>query len=320
MKKGEKFNYLFVAVLILLVFISYKIISPYLVAIISAFILAYLIKPVYVLLNKKFNKTVSAFISIFLLILVLAIPVYFGIKNLSLELYGLISSTSLDSFLVKISSLSILSNFDLVSFSDKILSFLSSFISSILVYLPSLVLNIVVTFLGTFYILINWDKLSTHLEKFLPFKNKNDKIKEIKKKTDSLIYGLLFVGIIEGIVALIGFYISGVNSYVFASALIFLSALIPGVGPALIWVPLVIYNLFLGNFATVIGVLITGCVISYGIDTFFSIKFLGSRSKINPFVMFIGILGGISLFGIFGFVIGPLILIYTLELLEEFFD
>jgi len=44
---------------------------------------------------------------------------------------------------------------------------------------------------------------------------------------------------------------------------------------------------------------------------------MGEKAKINPLIMLVGIIGGISIFGVFGFIIGPLILTYTLKLINE---
>ena len=103
--------------------------------------------------------------------------------------------------------------------------------------------------------------------------------------------------------------------------LLFLSfflAFIPGLGSAIVWVPLAIYYLFFENWFTFIGVVVTGVILSVFVDTILRTKLLGKKSNINPYIMLIGILGGISLFGIFGFIIGPLILIYSLKIIREY--
>ena len=99
--------------------------------------------------------------------------------------------------------------------------------------------------------------------------------------------------------------------------IIFFLAFIPGLGPTIVWAPMAIYYLIVKDYSTMIGVIITGLVLSSFIDTIFRSKILGKRTNLNPFIMLIGILGGIAVFGIFGFIVGPIILIYTIKLLEE---
>lgn len=313
-----KNNYFIIGALVLLLFLSYKIISPYLIAIINAFILAYLIKPLYSLINKKFNKSISAIASILIMGITILLPAYFIIKKIATETNKIILNTDISQIISQLSSIKILENVDLVSIFNHGINYLLSSIGSIISYLPSMILSLIITLLGIFYILTNWEKLTAHLEKFLPVKNKKQKMKEIKEKTNAIIYGLLLIGIIEGLFSLVGFYLVGVDNYFIPAILIFFSALIPGVGAGLIWIPLAIYTLITGDMQTFIGIVIVGAITSYVIDLYLGTKILGNKAKVNPFVMFVGILGGISVFGIFGFIIGPLILVYTIELVEHF--
>ena len=64
-------------------------------------------------------------------------------------------------------------------------------------------------------------------------------------------------------------------------------------------------------------VLITGIILST--DTLLRPKIIGSVSKINPFVMLLGVFGGIALFGILGFIIGPIVLFFSLRLIKDSF-
>ena len=122
------------------------------------------------------------------------------------------------------------------------------------------------------------------------------------------------------IVAIAGFYFGGVEYYFIFSGLMFLLAFVPALGPALIWVPLGAYYALSGDWATFTGVLITGLVSSIYIDTILRAEILGKKSKINSFIMLIGIMGGIPVFGIFGFIVGPLILAYALRITKEIID
>jgi len=85
-------------------------------------------------------------------------------------------------------------------------------------------------------------------------------------------------------------------------------AFIPILGPAIVWVPLVLIKLALGDYTTAIGVIVIGVIISVGVDYLLRIKIMRDKTEINPIIMLIGILGGIKLFGLIGVIIGPLIL------------
>lgn len=312
-------KYFLFAIIFILIFLSFKIIQPYLIILISAFILSYLVRPLYLKLTPKLNSTFSAIICILLLLLVILLPLGAIIGGVSNQAYNSVSNENLISFFNKVSQLPLLDNFN-IDFGELVQKgalLIVSLLSSAVSYIPSLIISLIVLLFGIFYMLIGWDDLSYELRHYLPFQNKDKISKEIDTATKGIIYGSFFVAIIEFMVAGLGFYISGVNLYLLLPSLIFFLAFIPGLGPTIVWVPLAIYYFFVKDWYTLIGVIVTGIILSLYIDIILRTKILGGKSKINPFIMLVGILGGISLFGIFGFIIGPLILIYTLKILRE---
>ena len=78
-----------------------------------------------------------------------------------------------------------------------------------------------------------------------------------------------------------------------------------------------LYYFSIGQYATAGGVLILGLILWIGIEFYFYTKFVGGRSHIHPFILLIGVLGGIGVFGIFGFIIGPLVLVNSIKIIEE---
>ncbi len=310
---------LLLALIFLLVLLSFKILQPYLIVILSSFILAYLVKPLYKRISPKFGNSFSAIICIFLLFVAIVLPLGAIIGGVSNQAYELVNQKNVVEFFSNISNLPIIEklNIDLSEIIKSGTSFVISLLSSFLSYLPSLIISILILFFGIYYILTGWDEIIIKLKGFLPFKNKEKTTKEIDSATKGIIYGSFLIALIQFAVSAIGFYLSGVKAFLLLPALIFFLAFIPSLGPTIVWVPLAIYYLLTQNWGTFIGVLITGVILSIYADTILRSKILGGKSDINPFVMLVGILGGISLFGIFGFVIGPLVLVYTLKILEE---
>ncbi len=316
--KKDFSRYLFFAIIFFLIFLSYQILKPYLIILISAFILAYLLKPVYKSLSNKIGENLSALTCILIVFLVVLIPLSAVIGGLTNQIYVFLNSNG--DFLNNISfSFKNIEKFGISL--DKILQqgaeFTASLLTSAVFYIPSLVISAIILLFGIYYILIEWDLIARELRKYIIFKNKEKFVKELGNATKGIIYGSLLIAIIEFAVASAGFYISGVKFYFLLPSVIFFLAFIPGLGPTIVWVPMALYYLFVKEWLIFSGVLITGIILSVYIDTILRTKILGGKSKINPLVMLVGILGGISLFGIFGFVIGPLILVYTLRILKE---
>lgn len=320
-KEEELKKYFLFAVVFLLLFLSFKIIQPYLIIILSAFILAYLVLPLYNKLNKKLSARLSAVICVLLILAAVLLPLAGIVGGIINQASLIAENESLDSFVNQIEKFPLFSKFNinLDSLFEKITGLIVSLMSSALSYLPSLIVSLIVLIFGVYYILIGYDSLSKELKDYLPFEEKNKIAEEIDKSTRGIIYGSLLVAIIQFLVAAIGFYISGVDPYLFLSLLVFFLAFLPGFGPAVVWIPLAIYYGFVRNWFALVGVCITGVILSVYLDTILRTKILGEKSNINPFIMLIGILGGISVFGVFGFVIGPLILIYSVKILREYF-
>ena len=307
-------KYIFWATIAVLVLVSYFIIRSFIIPLISAFVLAYLCKPVYdKLVKNKFPKPFSAILCLILITIIIILPFSAILGGIANQTSSLLNRSTIS----EISSLPILKNIDLETLTDQLSSLIISLASTALTYIPSIVISLLIILFGVYYMLINWETLSTNLKKYLPFKDKDKVSKEISQLTNSLIYGTIFIAAIEFVLAILGFWISGVNAFLLLPALIFFLAFIPGLGPTIVWVPMAIYYLIVKDYSTMIGVIITGLVLSSFIDTIFRSKILGKRTNLNPFIMLIGILGGIAVFGIFGFIVGPIILIYTMKLLEE---
>ncbi len=320
MRKEDKkklSKYIFWIIILFLVVLSFYILKPYLIPLISAFILSYLSLPLYKKLSKRISPSLSATICIILVIIIFIIPLGTIAGGITKQASSALNEQSFSSISDKISSFPLTKNIDLNTLTEKSLGLITSLIQTALSYIPTLVISLLVIFFGMFYILTGWDKLTKNLKNYLPFDDKEQISIEISNITKSLVYGTILIGIIEFIIAAIGFWISGVSSYLVLSAIVFFFAFIPGLGPTIVWVPMVVYYIFTKDYPTLIGVIITGLVLSGPIDTFLRAKILGGKTNLNPVLMLVGIMGGISLFGIFGFIIGPLVLIYTMKLIEE---
>lgn len=313
------FFWLFVA---LLLFLSYLMLKPYLATLVSAFILSFLVRPVYNYLEGKIGKSASALVCILLVICLVVLPFSFVVGGIINQAKGYAETNSLKDFANFFFSLPLVENlgieFESLDFIIKqSLGFLVSLLQPLLSHIISFFIALFILFIGMYYILVDWDLLGAKLKHYIPFKEKEIISREISEVTKNIVYGTFLVGLIEFAVAGAGFFIFGVDAYLLLSSIIFFSAFIPGIGPGIIWVPTVIFYLMSGNIGTAIGVLIVGLIISVGIDTLLRGKIVGKKTKINSFVMLLGIFGGVAVFGLFGFIIGPLILVYTLRLLEE---
>ncbi len=319
MEKEMK-RYFAVGILAFLIFLSYKIISPFIIVLISSFILAYLAKPIYDKLRQKINYKISALLCVFITLLIILIPLVAIVSGIINQAKKAVLDQGFQIFVRNV--LEIINLESLASYLPVLLDFITdglvSLLSAVLAYLPSLFLTVIILIIAMYYFLIGWDDIVKELKNYLPSKNKNKTAKEISETTRAIVYGMLLVALIQFAVSAIGFYLIGISLYLLLPSLIFFLAFIPSIGPAFVWVPLAFYYVILGDWRIAIPLIIFGFVLSYFFDAFLRAKIVGKKANVNPLLMLIGILGGIYVFGIFGFIIGPLILIYTFKFLKEF--
>ncbi|MFW5846986.1 MAG: AI-2E family transporter [Nanoarchaeota archaeon] len=323
-KKSEKENrkkYFIWTLTALLILVSYFLIKPYIVPIISGFVLAYISLPIYNLLNKKISPMESALLCILVILIVVLIPLSGIVTGITQQATNFLKDTNL-SQISEISNFPIIKNLnlDFQEITNKGVQIMINLLTQTAKKLPSIILSLFIILVSIYYILINWKPLSKNLKKYLPFEDKNKVASELSLATKQIIYGNLLISLIGFIVSAAGFYLLGINNFLFYSAIIGISLFFPIVGPVLIWLPLAIYYILIENYPIAIGIFILGLILSNIVDNLLRMKILGSKANINPLIMLIGILGGVSMFGIFGFIIGPLILVYTIKLLQEILE
>jgi predicted PurR-regulated permease PerM len=128
--------------------------------------------------------------------------------------------------------------------------------------------------------------------------------------------GTLFIALIQGLLAGVGFWIFGLPQPALWGTLTIITALVPVVGTALIWLPASIYLFSTGVTGMALGLFLWGAILVGSIDNFLRPKLIERYMKVHPFFILISVLGGLSLFGPLGFLLGPLVLSLILALLE----
>jgi predicted PurR-regulated permease PerM len=132
----------------------------------------------------------------------------------------------------------------------------------------------------------------------------------------SLIVGNGLCGIIQGILGGFGFAIFGLHSPFLLGTVIAFMAFLPVIGASVVFIPAGIILIVQGKFWLGIGYLIYNVLYSSIIEYVIKPRLIGKRMQMNSFFVFIGIIGGIKLFGMIGIVYGPLIITIFLTLAE----
>lgn len=318
-----------VGILLALLIISFFVIRPFILAVLSGMVLAYFLMKPYKMLNKVIKKpAISAVIVCLVVILLMAVAVYFIAQITIKEAFNLYLNIQKADIYTFINNL--LSNFfqspDLsrqitVTIQQGITSLTSSFmnqVGALLINAPTIILEFFVAFFTAYYFLKEGHRVKDYLLEILPFgPTINEKlIKRSQEVTYATIYGQVVVGIIQGATAGIGFYIFGAPSPLFFGLIAILFSIIPHVGPAFVWVPVSLFMIAMGNTTMGLLLLLFGIIVVSWVDNVIRPYIVARKGKINSLIALIGILGGLVVMGPIGIVVGPLVLEYLLIFIE----
>ena len=207
-------------------------------------------------------------------------------------------------------------NFNFDALLGEGITWLSHRIGGIFANTASAVLSLLVGLIALYYFIKDGARFAQAVVALSPLDDAYDR--EIQHKlrlaVRSVITGTLFIALIQATMVGVGFWIFGVPNPVLWGTVGLFSALIPGVGTALVIAPAVLYLFFVGSFGASIGLLIWGVLAVGLIDNFLGPKLLGRGTAIHPLFILLSVLGGLSVFGATGFLLGPLVLSLLLVL------
>lgn len=317
--------------------IVFLIFQPFLTAIMAAAILSALLKRPYNFFERLFrgHRSMSALLTTLLAILVFVTPLFI-VTSLALNevnsLYSKVGDEgNLQSLLNKTFEvveskpfLSVLVNKETFS-EEKLLSDIRKFSSNAFVFVQAayqsisgFVLWIFILFFTLFYFLIDGKRALRYLMDISPLKNEHDKllIRRFVSISRATLKGNLVVGILQGLLGGVSFAIAGVPSPAIWGIIMVFFSIIPMVGTGIIWLPAGLILLLLGNVWQGIFVLAFGGLVISSIDNILRPKLVGKDTQMHPLLIFFATLGGIYLFGLPGFVMGPILVSLFMALSE----
>jgi predicted PurR-regulated permease PerM len=192
--------------------------------------------------------------------------------------------------------------------------------------------NLFVMLFTMFYFFVDGEKILKRLRYLSPVRNEYqniilDRFLLISRAT---IVGTMLIGFIQGSFGAITLLVFGIKSWLLWGFIMIILAIIPMAGTWIVLIPAGIIQFFLGNVWQGIGIILTSVIVVSNIDNLIRPRIVGHGAKMHDLLIFFSTLGGLSLFGVTGFIVGPIIAsffitmvdIYELEFQtnQEFFD
>lgn len=166
-----------------------------------------------------------------------------------------------------------------------------------------------------FFLLRDGGRLKSELRPVSPFSEQQEGLvfEHLESTIKGALQAVIVVPVVQGVLAGIGFMLFGVPSpFVWGTAVI-LAATVPIAGSPLGWLPAVGYLFFQGQTGAGIGLAAYCIVVVSGSDNVVKPMLLRGTAGIHPLLGFLSILGGVLAFGVFGFLIGPVVLSLVLS-------
>lgn len=137
--------------------------------------------------------------------------------------------------------------------------------------------------------------------------------------------GTMVVGIVQGLIGGLTLWVFGVAKPVLWGVIMTVLSVIPVAGAGLVWAPAGVIRILGGHVLSGVGILVVGFAIIGTIDNVLRPRLVGQDTTMHPLFIFLGTLGGISLFGMVGFLVGPVVAalfvtiwdIYAVEFREQ---
>ena len=204
------------------------------------------------------------------------------------------------------------------SIGKKIGLFLYSQIRSVASNLLSFLIHFFLMIMTIFYLFRDGPRLKDYLVQLMPVpKEQLEKVvSKFQEMGSAVIVGNGMSGIIQGIFGGFGFFFFGLGSPFLWGTVITFMAFLPIVGATAVFVPAAVFIMLTGNTGLGLGFLIYNLCYSSIVEYFVKPKLIGKGMQMNSLLVFIGILGGLKLFGILGIIYGPLIMTIFLTLAE----
>ncbi|WP_124981151.1 AI-2E family transporter [Nonlabens xiamenensis] len=272
--------------------------------------------------DRKWKPALAASLLIFLSFVIILLPIAGIGMMLTSKVKTAIKNSEQITEAVK-SQLDSLEEFIGFNLSESISSSeVSTWVSDNIQNLASSGVNVIISvgimFFLLYFMLVERDTWKKAAMTYMPLKKKN--LETIADESVDLVksnaIGIPLVALLQGVVALIGYFIFGIDNPFFWFVITVIGSMIPFVGTALGILPVCILMYSQGNTGGAIGMLIYGAVVVGSTDNLFRLVVQKRLADVHPLVTLIGVVVGVPLFGFIGLIFGPLLVSLFLLLVK----
>ncbi len=311
-------------------YIVWQMFSPFVSALALSAVIVTICYPLYErILSKtpRHNENAAAFLTTIVVLVLVIFPLFFLSSFLikeAVSVYSVVNSGQFG-FLTKLESFeNIIQNYvpgfelNMTEYLKQSTTWLAGNLGAIFAGTASTIFLLFISIIGSFFLFKDGRKLTRHLIRISPLPDAEDAmiLNRLARAVRSVATGTILVALIQGTLTALGLWLFGFERAILWGLVAAFGALIPGIGTSIIFIPSVTYLLITGQYLSAGGLAIWGMLAVGLIDNLLGPYLMSRGNKLHPFIILLSVLGGLTLFGPIGFIVGPVVVSLFIVLLE----
>lgn len=303
---------------------------PFLSVLVLSYLLAVIFQPVYSFLNQKASNVFASLLTCLLIILIVFIPLAYCVVALSQEAYILYEwgkTANLGAKLKELQDLAIVTrieetfrSFGVTLDADSISRSLTDLAKVVGLFLYDkasawaadvllFIFNFIMMIITIFFLLIDNERLIAFIQRLSPLPDEQDRrlLEKFNKTAEAVLVVNTISGLIQGVLCGLLFGLFNLGPPVLWGVVMGILAFLPIFGIGLVLIPAALILILKGSFATGIFVFVFYVILTVAVEYVLKNTMVGERVKMHTLLVFLVMLGGLSVFGFLGIIYGPLI-------------
>ncbi len=303
-----------------------------------AIVLTIIFHPIYLYFLQITNnrKAVASLLTIFFIVIAVVVPIYFIgvlVANEAVSLYINLTQTDaanalqpltvIHQLIAPISNLGINTTGmedKLVVFAQKVSAQIGSYAFSIGKATFNTIVGIFIMLYILFFTLKDGEKIGKHIMHALPLGDEKERLlfSTFTSMVRAMFKGTFIIAAVQGSIGGLLFAIVGIPSALLWAVVMTIFAIIPAVGPAIVWIPAALFLFLSGHTVEAFVVFGVGVTIISLIDNLLRPILVSKDTTMPDVLILLSVLGGLTTFGVAGIIVGPVVTALFLAMWELF--
>ena len=311
-------------------YLVWEIISPFVSALALAAIIVTICYPLYLRIVEKMpkkNPSAGALVTTILVLLVVIMPLLFltsAIVSEALTIYQMVNKDqvlfagTLQTLETTVQGVIPAFELNTAEYMRQAAAWFAGNIGAIFAGTASTIFLFFIAMIGAFYFFRDGREFTKRLVVISPLPDDEDELilRRLALAVRSVATGIVLVALIQGTLTALGLTIVGIERAVLLGAIAAIGALIPSVGTSIVFIPTVAYLIISGEYVNAVILTVWGLTFVGLIDNLLGPWLMSRGNALHPFLVLLAVLGGITVFGPIGFIVGPVVVSLFLVLIE----